>query len=148
MSSLTSSQQLALAVTPKVTGLLSALGSLWIVIEVATQKTKRGNVYNRIVFAMSFFDVFTSMFMFASTWPIPEDTEGVVFASGNQRSCTAQGFFLQLGLISPYCKLFRYRQRMHCSHRDDLTLLAPIPAESRQLFLGALLYVCGQIPRT
>lgn len=101
-SSLTRSQQVALAIAPKVTGLLSALGSSWIVVEVLSQETKRHNVYNRILCAMSFVDALSSVWFFASTWPIPEGTEGVAFAKGNGNVCVAQGFFLQLGMTSPY----------------------------------------------
>jgi hypothetical protein len=104
MSASNRGQQVALAVTPKVTGLLSLLGSSWIVVEVLTQKSKRNNVYNRILCAMSFFDVLTSAWMFASTWPIPEGTEGVAFAAGNEKTCIAQGFFLQAGIIGPFCE--------------------------------------------
>ena len=101
----TPGQQTALAVTPKITGLLSIMGSSWIVVEVLTCKSKRKNVYNRLLFAMSFFDVMYSSWMFATTWPIPAGTEGVVWAVGNERSCKVQGFFLQAGIIPPICKL-------------------------------------------
>lgn len=37
---------------------------------------------------------------FASTWLIPEGTPDVVWARGNDRTCAAQGFFLQFGTAS------------------------------------------------
>jgi hypothetical protein len=101
---LTPGQQVALAVTPKITSFLSILGSSWIIIEVLTQRTKRENVYNRLLCAMSFFDVLLTVWFFASTWPIPEGTEGVAWAVGNKQTCIAQGFFLQIGIIPPFCK--------------------------------------------
>jgi hypothetical protein len=96
-------QEATLAITPKITGLLSILGSSWIVVEVLTQKNKRNNVYNRLMCAMSFFDVMSSFAIFASTWPIPKETEGIIFAIGNQNTCIAQGFLIQAGIIAPYC---------------------------------------------
>lgn len=102
----TQSQQVALAIVPKVSASLSILGSTWIIIEVLTRKNKRQNVYNRLLCAMSFFDVTTAAGMFASTWPIPEDSEGIAFASGNQRSCEIQGFFLQMGTTPFLCEFY------------------------------------------
>jgi hypothetical protein len=98
------SQQVALAVAPKITAALSMLGSSWIVVEVLTQRTKRENVYNRLLCAMSIVDVITASCYFASTWPIPEGTEGVAFSVGNQNTCITQGFFLQLGIAAPVCE--------------------------------------------
>ncbi|KAL7447621.1 hypothetical protein ACHAXS_000019, partial [Conticribra weissflogii] len=40
-----------------------------------------------------------------STWPIPKGTEGVYGASGTTQTCTAQGFFNQLMLVSPFYNL-------------------------------------------
>jgi hypothetical protein len=100
-------QQVALAVTPKVTASLSILGSSWIVIEVLTQKSKRHNVYNRLLCVMSCFDIATAVWMFASTWPIPRGSEDVAFAVGNTATCEAQGFFLQLGITPFLCELLQ-----------------------------------------
>jgi hypothetical protein len=36
-----------------------------------------------------------------STFAIPKGTPGLYFSSGNQATCTAQGFFVQLGMIQP-----------------------------------------------
>ncbi|KAL3923604.1 MAG: hypothetical protein SGILL_001565, partial [Bacillariaceae sp.] len=99
-------QQVVLAVVPKVTASLSIIGSLWIFIEVVTQKSKRQNVYNRLLCAMSFFDICTAAWMFASTWPIPVGAEGVAFASGNRLTCDVQGFFIQLGTTPPLYNTF------------------------------------------
>jgi hypothetical protein len=113
------SQQVALALTPKITAALSILGSSWIVVEVLTQREKRGNVYNRLLFAMSFFDVITSSWYFASTWPIPEGTEGVAWAVGNEKTCTVQGFFLQAGMVSPICTSLCYFKFLYLNLEQD-----------------------------
>jgi hypothetical protein len=104
---LTEGQQIALAVTPKITASLSILGSAWIVVEVLTVPEKRGNVYNRLLLAMSFFDIISSLTFFASTWPIPEGADGVYMAVGSERSCVAQGFFIQFGIAPAICKFYR-----------------------------------------
>merc|ERR1719254_165303 len=62
---------------------------------------------------MSFFDVFNSVAFILSTLPLPssfseydinEDTydmpSGIYGAMGNEETCTAQGFFVQLGFTS------------------------------------------------
>ena len=94
-------QQVALAIAPKVTSVLSLFGSGWIAIEVLTKRSKRTNVYNRLLCAMSLCDILVSSWFFLSTWPIPEGTPGVAFDTGTQASCTAQGFFVQFGITSP-----------------------------------------------
>ncbi len=104
MSDMNYTQQVVLAITPKVTALLSVLGSSWIVVEVLTQPSKRNNVYNRLLCAMSFFDIMSSIAIFASTWPIPKEIEGIAFAAGNEKTCIAQGFLIQAGIITPFCK--------------------------------------------
>ena len=75
------SQQRALALVPKFTGMLSLLSSAWVAIEVLTVKSKRRNVYNRLLLAMSIMDIAGSGTLFASTWPIPkgEETNGHKF---------------------------------------------------------------------
>jgi hypothetical protein len=100
----TPSQQVALAVIPKFTGFLSILGSSWIIVEVLTQQTKRENVYNRLLCAMSIVDVTVSIWFFASSWPISEGTEGVAWTVGSGRTCVIQGFFIQMGATPPICK--------------------------------------------
>lgn len=99
-------QQVLLALVPKFSSSLSILGSFWIVVEVLTRRSKRKNVYQRLMLFMSANDIMVSIWYFASTWPIPKGTEGVAFAMGNEKTCIVQGFFLQLGIISPICKFF------------------------------------------
>jgi hypothetical protein len=98
-------QQVALAITPKVSAFLSFFGSTWILIQVVFDSSKRidkkGNVLSRILFGMSLFEALESIWNFGSTWPIPRGTQGVFGAIGSTQTCTAQGFFLQLGLSVP-----------------------------------------------
>lgn len=94
-------QQIALALVPKFTSILSILGSSWVIVEVLTEREKRHSVYHRLLCAMSIYDVLESVWNFCSTWPIPAGPLGIWGASGNTQTCTAQGFFLQLGLAIP-----------------------------------------------
>lgn len=51
------SQLVAIAIVPKVSAVLSATGSIWILVEVATDQKKRSNVYHRLLVAMSVYDL-------------------------------------------------------------------------------------------
>jgi hypothetical protein len=55
---------------------------------------------------MSLLDCTASVWYFASTWPIPRDSDDddVVYNVGNMNTCTTQGFFLQFALATPLCK--------------------------------------------
>lgn len=50
-------QFFVLAIIPKVSAVLSSLGSVWILVEVFTDKKKRSNVYHRLLTAMSIYDI-------------------------------------------------------------------------------------------
>jgi hypothetical protein len=105
MSSWSSAQKAVLAVIPKITSILSLLGSGWIMVEILTDNSeprpKRRHPYHRLLFAMSAYDVLESAWNFASTWAIPRGTEGVAWALGTTATCSAQGFFLTLSVAVP-----------------------------------------------
>ena len=101
MSSLTRSQQVSLAVLPKVFGSLSFCFSWVIIVTVLRDaKGKRSKVYHRLVMGMSLADVSSSFALALSTWPIPSSS-GILWAVGTTQTCTAQGFFTQFGISSP-----------------------------------------------
>lgn len=93
-----------LGVLPLFSGSLSLFGSSWIIVEVATTKAKRHSVYNRLLLGMSIVDVSTSIAYMFTTIPIPAGTDEVLWAYGNTHTCTAQGFFIQLGIVPPVCE--------------------------------------------
>lgn len=103
-------QQLALALVPKFSSVLSLFGSIWISIEVLFDKTpgmpKRKHPYHRLLLAMSIYDILESVWNFLSTWPIPKGTEGVWRPMGTTKTCTAQGFFLTLSVAVPIYNAF------------------------------------------
>jgi len=102
MSTWTTSQWKALAIVPKVTSALSLAGSAYILTDVLSNKQKRHMVYPTLMTCLSISDAIASVGYFFSTWPIPSDTQGPMWgAVGTTGTCTAQGFFVQLGILSP-----------------------------------------------
>eukprot|EP00980_Cylindrotheca_fusiformis_P031116 scaffold25830_cov162-Cylindrotheca_fusiformis.AAC.17 len=116
----TEGQQAALAWILRMTGMLSALGSsliLWdvFVFSKKNNRNTRLTMLHQLVCGMSLFDVFSSIGNMFSTLPIPEYQyfelsstsipTGVYGARGNSGTCTAQGFFLQLGYTSAFYNL-------------------------------------------
>ena len=58
------------------------------------------STYHRLLLSMSICDVMSSIAIFFSTWAMPaEDSHKYWLASGNTQTCTAQGFFVQLGSV-------------------------------------------------
>eukprot|EP00533_Pseudo-nitzschia_delicatissima_P002186 CAMPEP_0116082092 /NCGR_PEP_ID=MMETSP0327-20121206/2550_1 /TAXON_ID=44447 /ORGANISM="Pseudo-nitzschia delicatissima, Strain B596" /LENGTH=483 /DNA_ID=CAMNT_0003572879 /DNA_START=26 /DNA_END=1477 /DNA_ORIENTATION=+ len=73
------------------------------------RKTLMNSAYYRLMLAMSCSDFIVSIAWFCTTWPIPKDensidnpSEKVYGNIGNMSSCTAQAFFIQLGIITPF----------------------------------------------
>ena len=93
---LSTAQQAALALTPKFSGTLSLLSSLWILLDVVADKSKRNKLYHRILLGFSLADIMVSPFYAASTWPIPR-SDDVLWSVGNKATCDIQGFFIQAG---------------------------------------------------
>lgn len=93
------SQQVALALVPKITGFVSVLFSLLIVATVVGDKHKRSQPYHRLLAGISCVDISSSFWLALSTWPIPSSS-GALWAVGTTGSCTLQGFFTQFGITS------------------------------------------------
>mmetsp|Transcript_50215 Transcript_50215/g.92857 ORF Transcript_50215/g.92857 Transcript_50215/m.92857 type:complete len:372 (-) Transcript_50215:456-1571(-) len=98
MGKFTHEQQIALAVVPKISTVLSIVGSGWVTAEVLRDERKLEGIYHRLMLTMSLGDIFRSAAQFLTTWPMPADTPGVYGAAGSTATCTAQGFFFQAGL--------------------------------------------------
>jgi hypothetical protein len=95
-------QAKTLAILPKFTGLLSLVGSFFIFQDILlhgkTSPAKR--VFHRVMIGLSISDGLASVVNILSTWPIPVGTPGVYLASGTVQTCTAQGFFNELGNVA------------------------------------------------
>jgi len=73
------------------------------------RKTLKNSAYYRLMLAMSCSDFIVSFAWFMTTWPIPKDINSIdnpsqiVYGnSGNTQTCTAQAFFIQLGIVTPF----------------------------------------------
>jgi len=73
------------------------------------RKTLNNSAYYRLMLAMSCSDLLVSFAWFCTTWPIPRDDRSIdnpsdrVYGNiGSQSTCTAQAFFIQLGIITPF----------------------------------------------
>lgn len=96
---------MTLALLPKFTGFLSLMGSAFIFQDIVFHKNFY-RVYHRLVLGLSCADIVASIVNILSTWPIPEGSKGVFLASGTTQTCTAQGFFNELGnLCTPLYNL-------------------------------------------
>lgn len=98
----TTPQAKTLALLPKFTGFFSLIGSVFIFQDIVfhgkTSPAKR--VFHRVMLGLSSADAVASVVNILSTWPIPKGTPGVYLASGTVQTCTAQGFFNELGNVA------------------------------------------------
>jgi hypothetical protein len=101
-----------LAFIPRISASLSLFGSSMIIYDVSRDKTKRGCVYHSLMLAMSVFDINSSIAWGLATLPTPDydkqhddayfDDDFTYGAKGKGWTCTAQGFFIQLGFTSMF----------------------------------------------
>lgn len=90
-----------LALLPKFTGALSFMGSTFIFQDVVFHKRPIHRVYHRLVLGLSISDMIASVVNILSTWPTPSAYSPTIYlASGTTRTCTAQGFFNELGNVA------------------------------------------------
>ena len=94
-------QEKFVAITPKPFAILSMCGSICIAKHIIFTSPRPLSSFHRILFGLSVIDLTTSFAVFMGTWPIPVGTTGVYLASGNKGLCTAQGFWIQLGVGAP-----------------------------------------------
>jgi hypothetical protein len=74
------------------------------------KKRFKETLQSQLLLAMSCVDCFSSAAWSLSTIPIPEtfpngDLTNIYGARGNEATCKVQAFFIQLGLIVPFCNL-------------------------------------------
>ena len=91
---------LVLAITQKIPAFLSVMGSTMIISSVLRSKINRGNMQQRLLCAMSCFDLSISTVWLLTNLFIPEDYSKYPWTVGNDASCKAQGFIVQLCSIS------------------------------------------------
>ena len=99
----TTTKQAVLAWLPRATGGLSFIGSALIIRSILRSTTKRNQMLPQLVFMMSLFDICSSVSAIFSSGPSPMTLSeygipsGIYGAKGNDATCKAQGFFVQLG---------------------------------------------------
>jgi hypothetical protein len=98
---LSDAQLIASVLCPKFTAMASVVGSSLIIRDVILLRNYRSDdisTRDRLLAGMSVFDILSSSAWFLSSWPVPEDTPIGIWNVGNEQTCTAQGFFIQLGI--------------------------------------------------
>jgi len=95
--SLSDSQKTVLAVLPIPSAILSIIGSsLIIYMAYLSKKSKPWTPYNRLLVAMSVYDIITSMTLGAAPFLNPKETSNKALAMGNDSTCSAIGFLIQI----------------------------------------------------
>lgn len=95
-----SAMSVAEAIIPFVTGPISVISSMTIIIMILRSKKALSIPYHRILFGLSVADVIASVSMSASSLPAPRDTLHLKYSYGNQPTCEAQGFLFLLGQVA------------------------------------------------
>lgn len=111
---MTSTQIKLASILPHATGLLSIIGNSAIILDIARRyrsKTAPPNVhhqrpgtYHRLMLGMSVTNMSAAVCSGLSTWPMPRGSAPYQ-AFGTDGTCTAQAFFLQIGIGAPFYNL-------------------------------------------
>jgi hypothetical protein len=94
-------QLMASALCPKFTAMASVVGSSLIirdVIQIRNKKFSALSTRHRILVGMSVCDILSSLALFMTSWPVPEEIPMAVWNVGTKQTCAAQGFFMQLSI--------------------------------------------------
>jgi len=95
-NSISKAKGVSLVVTPMLTGSLSFLASLTIIISILRSEVKLSTSYRRLLFGLSVFDLFHSLGQALSSTPMPVGT--FLLSFGNDSTCITQAFISTLGL--------------------------------------------------
>lgn len=108
----------SLVILPKISGILSIIGSGLLARHVARKGFKDASLSSRMLFGISTVDIISSFFVhFLSSWMAPRGS-GLTFAAGNIATCSFQGFVLVFDLIffaTAYSEL-----AIICEHIEDI----------------------------
>mmetsp|Transcript_38139 Transcript_38139/g.79956 ORF Transcript_38139/g.79956 Transcript_38139/m.79956 type:complete len:414 (-) Transcript_38139:293-1534(-) len=88
---------IALFILPKISCILSALGSLMIISQVSRSQFNRTKPQQRIMLGISVIDFQTSIVWIFTSFFMPSESEALL-ATGNQKTCDAQGFVVQFSV--------------------------------------------------
>ena len=96
MTTLTKAQSISLFFTPSISGCISSFASITLIVSIFRSNLKLSNVYRRLIFFLSVFDIILSITHALSSLPMPAGT--IWGAIGNDVTCGMQGFFTTVGL--------------------------------------------------
>ena len=96
MTFLNERQLTTLVWIPRVSGLLSIIGSLCL---IHLLKSRLDSSYKRLLLGLSLADILSSAWYAVGAFPVPADS-GLPEAYGNRATCSAQGFFFLFALDS------------------------------------------------
>jgi len=90
----------------RVASFMSFSGASYILYDVLSVSKKRQNVYYQLLITVAIFDIVTAVAWCFSTAPIDKEIADHVYgALGNEATCKAQAFFVQLGFTSVFCNV-------------------------------------------
>mmetsp|Transcript_8052 Transcript_8052/g.20042 ORF Transcript_8052/g.20042 Transcript_8052/m.20042 type:complete len:891 (-) Transcript_8052:55-2727(-) len=95
------SKMIALVWCPRIGAILSILGSSLMILTVLQDEEKRKKVIGQLIIFLCGFDIIGSVGYALASYPTPKE-HYIYGAKGNMETCTAQGFFIQIGTISLY----------------------------------------------
>ncbi|KAL7488284.1 hypothetical protein ACHAW6_013868 [Cyclotella cf. meneghiniana] len=95
----TQMKRAVLAWLPRAAAILSIMGSSLIIYDTNRTRRKQAKLINKVLCTISVFDAIGSLAMTFTTLPMPK-ADFIYGSKGNEATCTAQGFFIQMGTIS------------------------------------------------
>jgi hypothetical protein len=119
----THSQEVWLAMIPKVSGTIGVVSSLLLMSEIYRDyKAGLMNPMKRALLGVTCFEICDSFGWWLSNWALPGGID-FAFASGTWASCNFQGFILQLSLGAPMLNavlayLFFLQVKGNCTRKD------------------------------
>lgn len=139
----TENMKIAVILT-KVVSALSLIGSVYIIKSLLwpppERRKKLKTTFNRLLLALSFSDVMSSIAFFVGTWAIPRYPFGFggidigvwdsyfPWAAGNDGTCIAQGFFIQFGVMASVfftgCIAMQYIFTVRCNWTEKRLRMA------------------------
>lgn len=108
-------QKVLITWLPRIAGLFSAFGSIFIIYDVRKRSKKQQKsltMFQEILLGISCFDLCSAVAHISSSLAIPVEDKygqltGVYGAHGNMATCKAQGFFITLGITGECYQLLR-----------------------------------------
>ena len=96
----TDAQRITLATVPRIAACISLVSSGY--MAVAAFRQRRSRIYHRLMFGLTIHMIQYSVWNIYGPAAVPVGTPNVWGAAGNTKTCTAQGFFLQIASQAGY----------------------------------------------